>query len=131
MTVLAVLLADLGTALMFAFLALMVAAVILGLLGRWEHLHTFDAAISLVLGSGLMSFAVSNLLAGDWVGALVSTVLAVVVLWDWWNRRRKRKDRAPLALGAKIKAIIDGMVRKVREAGKPRLVLRPVPGGAR
>lgn len=53
-------------------------------------------------------------------------VLAAAAAW-WW--RRKRRKRAPRAYGAKSRARVAALVMKTREAGRPRRVLRPVPGG--
>ena len=52
-------------------------------------------------------------------------------VWQWIrNNRKRRKKRAALALGAKSRARVAALVRKAREAVKPKPVLRPVPGGA-
>lgn len=122
---------DLGTGLMVAWAALMIAEATFVLRGYWPWSATLRGPRNLILGAALLSFAASALLAGDWPGVATRGTLAAVVLWDWWHTRRKRKDRAPLALGAKGKALRDALVRKAREAAKPRPVLRPAPGGAR
>jgi membrane protein implicated in regulation of membrane protease activity len=64
-----------------------------------------------------------------WMAGL-SVLLALLFAWDWW-RKRKRRKRSPKALGAKSRALIAALVRKAREAARPRPVLRPQPGGAR
>src|SRR6266568_4414786 len=62
--------------------------------------------------------------------AAVFTACALAAAYEWrkhW-RNRKRKRAAALA-GAKSRARIAALVARVREAAKPRRVLRPVPGG--
>ena len=68
--------------------------------------------------------------SGQWGTSLCAAANAGIGAWLWW-RRRKRRDRAPRAYGAKSKARIAALVRKARQAARPRPVLRPVPGGAR
>ena len=51
--------------------------------------------------------------------------------WDWWRKGRKRKRNTLGMIGYKARAALAALVRKAREAAKPRPVLRPVPGGAR
>jgi len=46
--------------------------------------------------------------------------------WRYWNRRKRK--RAPALAGAKSRARVAALVRKVRETARPRKVLRPVPG---
>jgi hypothetical protein len=60
------------------------------------------------------------------IGAAISLAVALAV---WWHRRKKRRRGAAL-LGAKSKALRDALVRRVRQSGRPRPVLIPVPGGA-
>lgn len=59
-------------------------------------------------------------------GSAVSCVICVAA---WWWRKRRGRKRAPRAYGAKSRALLAALVRKAREAGKPRPSLRPVPGG--
>ena len=67
-----------------------------------------------------------------WWVAAVLTAVGVYTLRRWWRNRRNRKRRKVAALlGAKSRALRDALVRKAREAAKPKPVLRPVPGGAR
>ena len=74
--------------------------------------------------------AVIGLAAGQWLGAGIATVSLAVALILWWLSRRRRK-RAPRAYGAKSAALVADLVRRAREAARPRPVLRPAPGGAR
>ncbi len=60
-------------------------------------------------------------------GAGADAVIAAI-LWLWSRRRR---DRAPMALGAKSRARLAVLVRSMRQARLPRPVLQPVPEGAR
>ena len=73
--------------------------------------------------------------AGEFVSRywLNSGVMAAVTAWVAWRlwRKRKNRKRALDALGAKSRALRDALVRKARDAARPRPVLRPVPGGAR
>jgi hypothetical protein len=62
-----------------------------------------------------------------WLAALVA---AFGVSSSWWHWRRRRRQKAPRPLGGKSKAARAKLVRSVREAAKPRPVLRPVPQGA-
>lgn len=80
---------------------------------------------------GNTAVAISDMLGHVAVAALFSAgcalVCALLCLWNW--RRRKRR-RAPRTLGAKSRARIAAMVTRMRER-PARPVLRPVPGGAR
>jgi membrane protein implicated in regulation of membrane protease activity len=78
---------------------------------------TFAAALS----------AATHDAAGTWIN-LICAVLNALAAWSWWRRRKRR--RAPRALGAKSRARIAAMVTRMRER-PARPVLRPVPGGAR
>jgi hypothetical protein len=60
-----------------------------------------------------------------WLAGL-NALFAVVQAWLWRNDRRKRK-RTLAALGNKARALIASMVKRAREAAKPRPVLRPLP----
>lgn len=66
----------------------------------------------------------------QWIRLPIDTGTAAAGAWIWlW--KRKRKDRAPRMYGAKSRALVAALVRKAREAARPRPVLRPQPGGAR
>lgn len=60
-------------------------------------------------------------------GSAVSLAVALAV---WWYHRPGSKRTGGL-IGAKLRALRDALVRKMREAARPRPVLRPLPGGAR
>lgn len=82
--------------------------------------------------TGALSGAVTGALAHEWLWLWGGSVSALAAIAMWWFRRtRKRRRRALEALGYKAKAARDALVRRAREAAKPRPVLRPVPGGAR
>ena len=85
----------------------------------------------LILAGGNLAFALAEAIQADWPGAGVNGSLAVLLLWFWWLDHKRRKDRAPLALGAKSKALRDALVRRMRQVAKPRPVLRPAPRGVR
>lgn len=74
-------------------------------------------------GGVLGAFATVN-----WLALAVNVVsgLVAVVLW---LRRGRRRGRAPRAYGAKSRARVAALVARACEAGRPRRVLRPVPGG--
>lgn len=57
--------------------------------------------------------------------AVFLTVGALVALWIWWRRKKRRSVSA--LLGAKSRALRDALVRRAREVAKPRPVRRPVP----
>ncbi len=74
------------------------------------------------------AYAVAAALAWllGWVPtAAVAAALAALWFWLMWCRRRR--GRAPRSYGYKAKAAIAALVRKMREAMRPRPVLRPVP----
>jgi hypothetical protein len=72
-------------------------------------------------------------LIGFTAGAAVSAVIGLAGVWLWWDswRKNRRRKRAPGLAGYKARAAIASLVRRSREAARPRPVLRPVPGGAR
>jgi hypothetical protein len=56
--------------------------------------------------------------SGDrWYG-VPELVIGLWSLWQWW-RRGGGRDRAARAVGAKSRALVDALVRRVREAGHP------------
>ena len=73
--------------------------------------------------------AVYYVLEGDLLLAGFFGACAAWLAWLWW-RKRKRRDPAARSLGAKSRARLAALVRKAREAAKPRRVLRPIPGAA-
>lgn len=82
-----------------------------------------------VLSTGLSAVLLAQ---GQWKWALWMAICAGIngaYWWHHWNRRKRK--RAAALVGAKSRARIDAMVRKVRERAAPRRVLRPVPGGVR
>lgn len=79
---------------------------------------------------GFTAYTVTGVFLGQWPACAVFLILAAICAWQWWNGRRKDRDRAGFLIGAKSRALRDALVRRVREAAKPRPVLRPVPGGA-
>ena len=74
---------------------------------------------------------VANMVAGSWGYADWNATSLGVGIAAWLLWRHRKRDRAPRAYGAKSRALIAALVTKVREAAKPRSVLRPAPGGAR
>ena len=81
------------------------------------------ALISLCLANALC--AADELLTAFWIALPINGTLAVICAWLWYRNRRKR--HVLRALGAKSKARIGAMARKVREAGQPHPAPRPVP----
>ena len=71
-----------------------------------------------------------GLIAALWLPVIVSAANLILAAWLYW-RHGRRKDRAPRAYGAKSRALLAAIVRRAREAAKPRPVLRPVPQGIR
>lgn len=74
------------------------------------------------LGCGLL--AAECALEGSWFGAGWNAVLAAVLLgWDWWNRRGRKVAKL---IGEKSRAVLAAVVERAREAG----TRSPVPQGA-
>lgn len=63
-----------------------------------------------------------------WPVAAGNIAVAGLAAWMLWRSRRRRK-RAPRAYGAKSRARVAALVRKTREAARPRPVRRLVPQG--
>lgn len=82
------------------------------------------------IATGDAVYAVAMALEHQWFIAAWFVLLTAWVIWSHHHNRRKRK-RAPALFGYKARARLAAVVRKAREATKPRPVLRPVPGGAR
>lgn len=91
---------------------------------RWAH----SSAVSGWLSSSGAVAAIS-LFQHDWgmFACAAASFATAVAVW-WWKRRRR--DRAPKAYGAKSRALVAALVRRAREAAKPRPALRPQPDGA-
>lgn len=89
-----------------------------------------DDMVDLCFGAGNIAIGAGNFLIHNWVFAGISCAVGIWCLIDWWRDRRKRK-RALRAYGAKSLALVAGLVRRAREAARPRPVLRHAPGGAR
>lgn len=64
---------------------------------------------------------------GQWRpgGASAGSAIVGIIVREWM--RRRRRDRAGRSIGAKSRQIRDAIVRKAREAAKPRPVLKPAP----
>jgi hypothetical protein len=98
-------------------------------LTMWNLGRTFSVRIHFIRSwlSGCVGGASGCIWAHDWsawgLGALISALVALAI---WWWRRRKRRNVAAL-IGAKSRALRDAIVRKAREAARPRPVLRPAP----
>src|SRR5260221_495187 len=61
-----------------------------------------------------------------WIPVAIGAAWLALGVLLWWHRRRKRR-RALALLGAKSRALIAAMVKRVREQRKPSRVLRPSP----
>lgn len=70
----------------------------------------------LALGvGGNAAFALADVLDRAWPWAAWNAcVIAVLLGWDWWNRKGKR---AAKELGTKSAALVAGLVERVRDAG--------------
>jgi hypothetical protein len=79
---------------------------------------------------GAIGGAIGYAASGAWAAAAVCAASAILAAFLWWLSRRRRR-KAPRSLGAKSRAVLAVLVRRAREAAKPRPVLRPVPGGVR
>jgi hypothetical protein len=93
-----------------------------------------DVLSDALLIAGNLLIGAGFAMQGNIYGAANFAVAAFVAwsMWRRWKRRwkRRRRDRAPKAVGAKSRALIAALARKVRESARPRPVLRPAPGGA-
>lgn len=95
--------------------------------GGDEDRHRADGAGA--IANALVAVAMAALHAYPLAGFFA--LAAALFAWAWWRKRkRKRRKRSPKALGAKSRALIAALVRRAREAARPRPVLRPQPGGA-
>lgn len=92
---------------------------------RWADLGFGSSWVLAAFWTGF-----SDVSGDQWIAAAIAGANLVIGVWLWWHNRRRR-DRAPRAYGAKARVRIAALVAKVREAAKPRPVLRPAPGGAR
>ena len=66
----------------------------------------------------------------SWLWFLLAAANAGVAVVLWWLSRR-RKRRAPRAYGAKSALLVAALVRRARDAARPRPVPRLGPAGAR
>jgi hypothetical protein len=103
----------------------------ISMLQRWffrggpEAEHRADGLFAIADLLLAAAFALMRL----WPLAAFFALLGIVLAVNWW-RKRKRRKRSPKAMGAKSRALLAALVRKAREAARPRPVLRPLPGGA-
>jgi hypothetical protein len=75
---------------------------------------------------------IRKIITGDMGGAVIAVLIMVwcaIMARSSWRRRKRRNVLA--ALGAKSLARLAALVRRAREAARPRPVLRPQPGGVR
>jgi hypothetical protein len=78
------------------------------------------------------AWALQDILRASWLPLVFHGALTALNTWYWWrDRGRRNRKRALEALGAKSLARLAALVRKQREAARPRPVLRPAPGGVR
>jgi hypothetical protein len=99
----------------------------------WRRWHWKNVRVSFFTDwlATAVGFIIFGVVQGPWlVAACAGASFAIALVIRWWWRRKDRK-RAAKALGAKSRALRDALVRKAREAARPRRVLQPVPGGAR
>ena len=80
-------------------------------------------------GCGGAGMAAGSALDRDWSGVAGGLLSAAVALVGWWWSRRRR-DRARKLAGAKGRVVLAAMAARLREAGKPRPALKPIPGRA-
>lgn len=100
------------------------------LLRRSGVLRRQDWGIPWIWFCAAMGTLIPDLVAACWPAVAVSLPQVLLALW-WFRRRRKGRRKAAALLGAKSRALRDALVRRAREAARPRPVLRPVPQGAR
>lgn len=109
-----------GVALTATWGAAVLAGALLSARGNWPLRPLFPWR-TFFLSSALSEVA-AGVLAGNWLMGASGAVALAVFGRDFWNRRGRR---AAKALGARGRAVIAGLVEKVREAGSS------VPQGAR
>lgn len=77
-----------------------------------------------VSGGGIVSGFIFPPRSPSWAAGSAVSLVAALIFW-WWRRRKGK--RSPKAMGAKSRALIAAMVKRAREAARPRPVLRPLP----
>lgn len=81
--------------------------------------------------SAAVGFTAVDLLAASWptaAGGACSLIAALII--RWWSRRRRK--RTPKRIGAKGRAVLPALVRRMRDTAVPRPVSCPstAPQGA-
>jgi hypothetical protein len=79
--------------------------------------HVFAGACAAVLAA----IGLTRVLAHDWPAAGASLGWALLWFWLWWRWRRGKRRKALRALGAKARARLAAMLRRMPRAA-PRLV---------
>jgi membrane protein implicated in regulation of membrane protease activity len=105
-----------------ALIALGALVLAIGQIRHGRRITAADAPGNVLLAAGWALY-------GSRILAAVFAVLAVLAAWLWWRGDRRKRKGAAL-IGAKSRALRDAIVRRAREAARPRPVLRPAPGGA-
>lgn len=105
-------------------------AVLVAVAVQWKRLRWVRATEA--WAGGWMVYATAMAIGGciamawlDAAGAQLSFAIAAMIFWWLWHRPRRRRVFG--LAGAKTRALRDAIVRKARQARKPRPVLRPVP----
>lgn len=74
-----------------------------------------DGRLLAATGTGLL--ALDCALEGAWFGAIWNVVLLAILLGhDWWNRRGRKVAKS---LGARGRAVIAGLLERLRDAVEP------------
>jgi hypothetical protein len=126
---LAVQLQDTGNVVALCGVPLVLGELVLYARGRANP--SMEAAGFALFSAGDTLTGIGSLMRAQWGGAAWNFALGAFFAWLAWRRWRKHRKRIAALLGAKSRALRDVLVRKAKEAAKPRPVLRPVPGGAR
>jgi hypothetical protein len=71
----------------------------------------------------------ADAVTAGWAPAPADAVTALFCAWMWHRRRRDRKRVLDL-IGAKSHVLVADLVKRAREAGRPRPGYRPAPQGA-
>jgi hypothetical protein len=104
--------AALGHALFWTSLAIMVMASLRGLFVRESEEELLLRAIAWAVQ------VASGIVTGDAFWAGFSALMLGWAVWDWWRRRKKRRRRLT-SIGEKTRALIAGMVERMRESAEP------------
>lgn len=98
--------------------------------GIGGHIRLGWAGVVVSFGGHIASL-VLGIIARQWGVVAICAVAVAVIGWLVWSWLKPRRKYIAKLAGAKSRALVAALVRRAREAAKPRPVLRPQPGGPR